>query len=433
MTYSANLGLTTVTGFASKICTGISQLLAIYLISSHLGVEQYAAFGLVTSFLAWYMLFDFGVGNSLQNFVSQRVALGLPYLPDVRYTIVVFSVLNFTVGIAAWLLSPFVGPLLLRNTGLDDQSSSELFFVAVMSYSVVTQYGLSQKVLYAEGRGYIANITVLCGTILGVCALALYLLASDTERNLIVATLIYLLPMALANLYLSLRTYIRAKRISGQVSFFTKYNMGQAVQFWTISWMAALVVQVDVLFASQILVTDDLAAYIILSKLFTLLYFLYNSYLTALWPVFSRLYSLGSYAEIRSRIRNSILYGGSASIFFLIFLSLLSEGLIVLMTSGEVRDVNLNLIVAFSILTVIRFFTDIFAVFVQSVGYLKYFLLAIVLQAFVNILIMSFWGIRNGEIGLISSICLSYLMTVSLALPYLTVKLLRHRSDEVLK
>jgi O-antigen/teichoic acid export membrane protein len=63
--------LTTVSSLATRAITALVGLVTIPLALSYLGKEQYGLWAVVTSFVAWTGLFDFGIVNSLVNALSE--------------------------------------------------------------------------------------------------------------------------------------------------------------------------------------------------------------------------------------------------------------------------------------------------------------------------------------------------------------------------
>ena len=63
--------LTTVSSLVTRVITALVGLVTIPLALSYLGKEQYGLWAVVTSFVAWTSLFDFGIVNSLVNALSE--------------------------------------------------------------------------------------------------------------------------------------------------------------------------------------------------------------------------------------------------------------------------------------------------------------------------------------------------------------------------
>ena len=61
----------TITSWISIGLSSLANFFAIKFILPYLGVDGYAVYVILFSFISWGMLTDFGIGQSLQNYISE--------------------------------------------------------------------------------------------------------------------------------------------------------------------------------------------------------------------------------------------------------------------------------------------------------------------------------------------------------------------------
>ncbi|MEW6013162.1 MAG: transporter, partial [Elusimicrobiota bacterium] len=57
--------------WVSKVIISLIQLFIMKNLIQILGEEKYSVYAILTGLIGWFALFDFGIGTSLQNYISE--------------------------------------------------------------------------------------------------------------------------------------------------------------------------------------------------------------------------------------------------------------------------------------------------------------------------------------------------------------------------
>lgn len=169
--------LTTASGFTTRIVTAVVSLFTIPLALSYLGKEEYGLWAVVTSFVAWTSLFDFGIVNSLVNALSEANGKGSPEDAK-RYVSTAFFVL-LTIALllglllaicAGWI--PWSRLLAVRNV-VPPRVVMWTTVNALICVLVALPLSIVRQVYAGYQKAYIGNLFAILGAL--TTLLALYL------------------------------------------------------------------------------------------------------------------------------------------------------------------------------------------------------------------------------------------------------------------
>lgn len=404
--------------WVSKLITAVIQIAIIRIIISKIGLDLYAGLALLTGLAGWYVLADFGIGNSLQNYIAERRARG-----ESANELIITSLLLGIIIMASLLLllyfsSAYLGPLLLKNiTQLDSQSKESSFwwFGALSLLGVAG--GLVFKIWYATQKGYLANILPAVGAIIGFVIIECIADATPSEQ-LLWCLVALTAPVALlsipALMYQIFTAYLAGGRPS--VSHATLL-MKRAARFMGLAVMAAVVLQVDYIVISQYLSSTDIAIYNISTKIFSTTFFVYYSVLLAFWPIFTELIAMNKWRKIISTIK-VIVAGGVLFMLAVTTAVLWFEGGITgFLAPNTSLHIESKIIVLLGIYFIVRIWTDTFSTVLASMSQVRALLIWVPVQAALNIGLQVYLAPRFGLIGVITGLILAYLLTVAWVLP----------------
>ena len=400
----------------------IAQIVCLPILSTMLTPAEFAAYAITVSLLAWYQLADFGFGNSVQNRISSCRTTG----KDPGGYIAAVGVLSFAILIAATAILAPVSTLLERALFGKLHVPQGGAFVLWMSGGLLIGNALGivgQKILYALGKGVIANLLMLLNS-LGFLGL-LWIVAREVapSQRLLAAVFAYVAPLGLSGILLLLAITLKYGRWR-QVGLDLRALGGSAMKFWLFAVLAAAVLNVDYIIMSRLLPAQEIAAYNVLFRVFWIGMALYSGLLSALWPAITEMGARGDGSGIRRHVRLT-LGGGLAA------LALLSCGLAALLplvlqwvAPGLDIRVSLYTVALFSGYIGLRIWTDTYAVALQALNEVGIFLTAVPFQAGISIalqlVLAPIWGINGILIGLI----MSFALTVTWVLPRRLAQLL---------
>lgn len=418
--------LVTASAWLSRVVAVGFQLASVRVLTSALGLEQYAVFALLASLAGWYLLADFGVGVSLQNAISEARAMNRPYDALVGLIGASGLVLLGTGGIVLWLAAPAASSYLLEPFAFLSGTQRLRFFLGSgLIFLSGTVGALVYKVWYAEHRGYLANVMIALSAGLGFAAVTL-IAGSNADDKLGWSIVGYLLPSAVLPLAALAARSGPLLWKTGSVGTSAALDLfGRAGRFWVFGLMSALVLQVDYLVISQTLPAQDIAVYNVATKVFGTLFFVFNAALLALWPVLAEALARRQFAEASRRLRRYLLGG-------LLMMALGSAALAVVMpeltrflSPRHLVQVPLSLTLLLAVYYLLRVWTDTFAMALQSMSQLRTFWILVPLQAAISVGLQIVLAPRLGLNGVVLSLIASFLLTVVWGLPF---ALRRHMS-----
>lgn len=406
----------------SRIVMACSQLLAVTILLKYLGNDEYAIFAILTGLSNWYLLADFGVGVSLQNFISELKARQKDYKIYIVNSFISLSFLTFVSLLWLYFLSPFLSKYLLKNSYfISNELKQSLFFMVGMLYIVMAFGSVSYKILYAEHRGYIANLIPTIGSIVSLIGLfGISLTHLGMLDKLYWSLFIFIAPTAL----ISLLTFIKIFMDSLKTNFFELIDLKiinkilrRGLKFLFFGLMATITMQLDYIILSQHVQSEGIVIYNIATKVFSVIFFIYQAVLMALWPVFSEKIILKKWSEVRKYTKFYIGFGIIYIVIATIILIFTMPYIVVLLSSENKITIPINLIIVLGIYYIIRVWSDMFSTVLQSMNDLTPFWKWAPVQALLTVVLESYLASKLGYYGVTIGLIFSYLLTISWALP----------------
>lgn len=399
-----------------------AQLLAVRILIESIGTQGYGVFAVLASLSGWLLLSDFSIGISLQNLISARRA-AVEEAEDLVFTATLLS-LGATVVVSAVLLilGPLIARLLLEDFAFLTAAERVLAFYAIVLPGIGTALGtLMYRVWFANHLGYLANLLPAAGTVLGtgtVWLLARSGWTAGAAYPIALNTLAYYLPLALLPLAV-LGT--RVARLTPQHRFdvaLARDLLRLAWRFWISNLLATAVLGVDYIIMAQVLGTHDIVIYSVASKLFLLIFFVYSALLQALWPVSSEAIARNDWPTVLTLARKYIALGMLFTATCGVAVALTNAWIVRLLAPGMNAPIPLIVIGLLTLYTMLRVWTDMFGMILQSMNDLSLLWTIAPLQALLSIALQS-WGARVwGLPGLICGLLGCYLLTAAWALPW---------------
>jgi O-antigen/teichoic acid export membrane protein len=176
-------------------------------------------------------------------------------------------------------------------------------------------------------------------------------------------------------------------------------------------------VQIDVFIIANFFEPNEIALYLLIGKVFSLIYFSYNAYLQAIWPKFLEEFLKKNWSAINGLIIKSMKISFLVCFISVSVIFIFIESIILVLSNNELNEISYILFLGFVLVIFVRVWTDIFATFLQSISKTHIFLSSIFLQAIINAYLMITMGKIFGINGIIYALLFSYLLTVAWTLP----------------
>lgn len=401
----------------SRLLTTAISLLSIRILLDTLGVEHYAAYVVVMGMVGWFMLADFGAGQSLQNYISESRVVNKGYVDYIFSTSVVVLILVALVVAIVVIWGDAPAGLLLSQFKFLTNHDRYLAFTSVAGLVVLSAWGaLVYRIWYAEHKGYLANTAATLAALLvlvGVYSIS----RSDMQDRLLWCLVAANTPIAIVPVVALIIRLRNSFRSIQEFQGAAKKILKRSRNFWLFNIVVACVFQIDYIVLSQCVPADQIVVYSIGIRLFMVAGFLYGAVLQAFWPVCAEALTQGDWVTINTFIKKYMLWGAAFVITFTVCIAMFRSIISSLFSSQGLVTIPMELIVALGALTMIRLWTDVFAVILQSMNDMNLLLIGAVLQAMIGLGLQIFLVPKFGINGTVFALCLSWLLTVSWILP----------------
>jgi O-antigen/teichoic acid export membrane protein len=396
----------------------IAQLIAVRILTDGLGTAGYGVFVVLTSLNGWLLLSDFCLGISLQNHISERRAAGVDP-DDVILTGAVLSLLGAAIiSLALLLLGPWLSGLILGNFTFLSSAQRTLALYALGFPAIGTALGgVIYRVWFGQHRGYLSNLLPAAGTVIGTASVWMLQQSHVGAPDIALTTLIYYVFMALLPMTALAVTAVRAARHHRFQRALVRPLMSRAIGFWVSGLLAAAVLQVDYIIMVQVLPVHDIVIYNVATKIFLLIFFVYNALLLALWPVCSEAIARHDWHQVTGIVRKYIAFGFAFTLVAGLGIAVVNAWIVHILAPGLGTSIPLLVIGLLTFYTMIRVWTDTFAMVLQSMNDLLLMWLVAPIQSLLSISLQILGARWFGLPGVIGGLIGCFLLTAVWMLP----------------
>ena len=425
------------TAASSWIARAISasvQIVCIRCVVDALGPNGYSVFALLSALLAWAVLFDFGVGNALQNYISEKRVLGQAYYSHIWFAgkLCIASMVLILLILAP--LSSILSPLYLKSANhLDVLNKWILFYLSMSVFTFATIGSVVYKIWYAEQKGWIANIVISASSLCGL--LFVYLCGlSNTFNKVEFFILAFYVPQAVISFVCFIYRIINSRKylcLNGDCSFnIVRDFLCRSSSFWGFTAISTVVLQADTLVLSQKISSDEMVLYFIMSKLFGLVGFVYTSLLQAIWPVCAELRILNQWGKLESLVMKYVFFGVALVVFSGACIYILRNHILNILSVRLASDIHPLLFVLFSAYLILRVWSDTYAMLLQSMNTLRPLWYIVPFQAVVSLGLQWYLADKFGIYGILTGLITSFICTVCIYLPIVYKRKVKELSYE---
>ncbi|SFO10864.1 MATE family efflux transporter [Sphingomonas sp. OK281] len=395
----------------------IAQLVAVRILIQGLGTAGYGVFAVLASLNGWLLLSDFCIGISLQNHISERRAAG----QDTEDLILTGALLSLgavcIMGLVVLLIGPWLSHMVLGEVGFLSASDRTLAFYAVAFPGIGTALGtVMYRIWFARHRGYLSNLVPAAGTVIGTASVWA-LQHTHAEPRIALATAFYYAPLAVLPLIALAATVARARRNHRFHRELVRPLLSRAFRFWVSGLLAAAVLQVDYIIMVQVLDVHDIVIYSVATKLFLLIFFVYNALLQALWPVCSEAIARHDWHSVRTIVNKYIAFGVVFTLVAGVGVAIVNPWIVRLLAPGLNTPIPMIVIALLTFYIMIRVWTDTFAMVLQSMNDLLLMWLVAPIQSLLSIGLQILGARWFGLPGVIGGLIGCFVLTAVWVLP----------------
>ena len=411
-------------GWGSRIIMATIQLAAIPILLTNLGIKDYAIFSVLTGLNVWFALSCFGIGPSLQNHISSLKVQKKNYHSYLTSITLFLLLLGIVQVVIFSIFSPFLQCLLLKQFNYNG-SPFTLFIIGSL-YILNTIFEISNKIFFAEQRGYWVYLYNTLGRIFSLVSIIVVCSANIQRNKLLILIIAWVFPTML----FSLIGYLHAVPLSNwikhaNISVF-KELLFKSKGFATITIAGTVILGMDYIVISQVLIPSDIVIYNIANKVFLLISLCYSVILSTLWPVLSEKFQLGKIKSAHKLIYKNISYGSLLVLtIVLVFVSFRGVLIEYFKIEGVTLNIPYTIIFLFGIYYLMKVWTETFSIALQSRNQTKVLMYVLPLQACLNIIFMFTLGYYFKLYGILLSLILCNLLTSAYMLPFAHYKTLK--------
>ena len=412
--------LIVLSNWISKILQAFLQIYTIKLLTVILGLDEYAIYTLLIALSGWIFLSDFGLGSSLQNFISQCRVKNLDYNMYVGNTVSLAIIIFGILIVLSYPVCVYMAPLYLYKFNICVEDKIFLLYTTTSILLLTAGSNVVYRIYYALHKGYISNVMpTIAATITFVCLYIVMLQKDSLESfELFYSIIASILPQALISLC-CLIFFVKTNSI--KLSFearILKELLRRGISFWIFALFGTLTLQADYFIASRFLNSNDIVLYNTLMKLYSFGFFMYYSIIYALWPIVNECINKNDFKQVRVYLVKYIPVGMILIVCFSIILYIAAPFIFSILIKNTTLNVSILLILLFCLYFLLRVWTDTFSMVLQSANILKPFWFIVPIQAAVSIVCQILFTMFFGIYGLLYGIIASFMVTVVWYLPY---------------
>jgi O-antigen/teichoic acid export membrane protein len=423
--------LTAATSVAARLTALLVALITIRLTIGYLGAARYGLWMVITSVTAFLAFSDLGVGNAIINRMSAAFASGERErsAKEVSSASAVLGVMNLVIIVVAALLLPILPWDRIYNVhGLAAAEAGPSTFALLACFALLLPLGLVQRVQLGFQEGFVANLWLIAGSILGLLLviaciafrLGLPWLVLSVAGGPVITT-----GLNWVQEFIFSRPWLRPRWVKVDLRVGVRL-VRTGLLFLGLQIAAAVAFSSDNLIATQLLGPVAVAQYSVVQRVFIVLPALLAVAAVSLWPAYGEALVHSDRPWIRRMLVRSTLFAvGLTAAGSLIILA--ASRLIFGFLIGPALMPPLALSVGFAVWAVLYAFGNVASMLLNAANVIVFQLVAASVMAITSIFLKIELGRIYGVSGIIWGTVIAYgLLSV---LPTLLFLRYRRRID----
>ncbi len=423
-------------GFSSiyKVLAILITFFLVPLSISFLGSERYGLWLTLFSFIGWFNIFDFGIGNGLRNKLTVALSSNNTKLAKTYVSTAYFSMLF----IALFLIMLFSIPFYLipwdsvfNYSG--GESISQLIAVVYVIFSINLVLKMITTVYYADQKSSAAGLMNLIGQV--IIFISIYIAMYSSDASLILYGSVVIGAQTTVFLIASFIAYFgKYASIRPDIKYFEKEHLKDILslggKFFLIQIAAVLIYSTDNFIINYYFGGEQVTIYNIAFKYFMFVTMGMGIILEPYWSAFTSATTYNDNKWIKRSIKNLLKISALASIavIFMIFVA----DQVYLLWVGDSIKVPFLLTILMAVKTIIHVFMQPLTMYINGVGKVKMQLYIGMTAAIINIPLSILLAV-NFEFG-ISGVILATIMTSIIGIavyPLQVYKLINKTADGI--
>lgn len=374
--------------FLKGISISIS-LLYVPMMLNYLNPTRYGIWMTLTSIVAWFGLFDIGLGNGLRNKLTEAISQNDKELAK-KYVSTAYFTLTFIVTIlfiCFWVCSFFIDWTKILNTSNNLKGELTILSIFVFfSFCLKFVLQIITTVMTADQKPAIGNLFDVIGNLLGLVLVWILINSKYTSLLAFAISVLYtpIIVLFFASLLLYRTKYSFLSPSFNKFEFiYVKDLASLGVQFFIVQVATVVIFQTSNILISQFFSPADVTPYNITFKYFSIITMVWSIVMTPLWSAFTNAMVQKDYNWMRKTIEKLNKYM-IVTFFIIVIMAILAKFIIKFWTSNII-DVSLTMITIFALYTLISIWNNIYAYFLNGTTQIKIQIITSVFAATLHI------------------------------------------------
>lgn len=416
--------------FASSLCKLVMiacNIATIRIISDRLGIEYYAIYTILVNLVGWFALTDLGISSSMQNFISEKRALSMPYDKYIANAFYLTLFIAIGVSVSCYLASPLVGQIILKSI-LFIGHEDKLFYLRTVLFIFSANFivAIAYRIWLAEKKVLLINLWLAASSLFSL-SLMLTLNWFDKENRLNMALLFAIVPNLLIHLFLLSRRLSKISLANLQPSIEVgKQLFERGRGFWMLSLLGVVSLNIDSIIVANKMPPEFIVVYAFCARIYSNVFNFYSQLLQAAWPVFSESLVMGKRPYIKHKLRLYITYGILGLAFFTLAMCLLLPYITSILLPKLTYSIPISIVLLFGLWYIVRLWSDTHGIVLFISNKTKilntWSIIFLVLNVTLQLALIPFMG----GAGIVAGAVLAYVLTVVWYYPIQSSKILNH-------
>jgi len=423
-------------GFSSvyKVFSILITFFLVPLSISYLGSERYGVWLTIFSFIGWFNIFDFGIGNGLRNKLTIALSLNNMKLAKAYVSTAYFGMFFIVLSLIILLSIPFYfipWENIFNYSG--NESLSQLIAIVFIIFSVNLIIKMISIIYYADQKSSAPGLMNLAGQIIIFASIYIATYSSNASLTLYGSIVVgaNMLVYIIANLIAYFGKYAS---IRPNITYFKKEYFQDILslggKFFLIQIAAVMIYSTDNFIINYFFGGEQVTIYNIVFKYFMFATIAMNIILEPYWSAFTNAAIHEDDEWIKQSMKNlfKISVVASLVVICMIFISNQAYQLWI----GDNIKIPLFLTILLALKTIINLFMQPITMYINGVGKIKLQLYVGMTAAIINIPLSIVLAV-NFKLG-ISGIIIASIMVSILGIviyPRQLYKLLYHKADGI--
>ncbi len=401
---------------------------------SYLGSERYGLWLTLFSFIGWFSIFDFGIGNGLRNKLTIALSSNNTKLAKAYVSTAYFSMLFIVLFLIVLLSIPFYlipWDSIFNYSG--DESLSQLIAVVYVIFSINLVLKMITTIYYADQKSSAAGLMNLIGQI--VIFASIYIAMHSSDASLILYGGVVIGANMIVFLMASFIAYFgKYASIRPDIKSFEKEYLKDILslggKFFLIQIAAVLIYSTDNFIINYFFGGEQVTVYNIAFKYFMFVTMGMSIILEPYWSAFTSATTHNDDEWIKRSIINLLKISALASIVVICMIFVADQAYILWV--GESIKIPFLLTALMGIKTIIHVFMQPITMYINGVGKVKIQLYVGMTAAIINIPLSILLAV-NFELGISGVILASILVSIiGISIyPRQTYKLINKTADGI--